>query len=415
MTEPLADEDVHDQFNPLMGPLVWDMGHIANFEEYWLLRELDGRTAHDEQRDAMYNPFDNPRWIRGDLPLLDRADATEYLNEVRHDTDQVLKRTDLIDGPRLAHGGYVFEMTIQHEAQHQETILQALNLRPDLAPYAMAASRHLPSSRSVDDTERVRVEGGPFALGTDDRTSAYDNERPAHTVQVETYDIDRFPVTNRRFAEFIDANGYGRPELWSDEGWAWRETVEHDAPQGWIRDGAGGWSQVMFGIIRSLDPTEPVIHISFWEAEAFANFAGGRLPTEMEWEKAASTGPGTLHSRKYPWGDTDPTSQHANLGQHGWGPAPVGSYPLGASGHGVEQLLGDVYEWTSSPFAPYPGYSTFPYAEYSEVFFEDENFRVLRGASWATAPSVARNTFRNWDYRQRRQILAGVRLAWDVQ
>ncbi len=251
-------------------------------------------------------------------------------------------------------------------------------------------------------------------MGTDDRAAAYDNERPSHSVQVDAFDIDKFPVTNRRFAAFIDAGGYDRSEFWSPHGWEWRECVDHGAPQGWAPDGQGGWNQTMFGLVRRLDPTEPVIHISFWEAEAFASFEGGRLPTETEWEKAASTDPGSPSQRKYPWGDTPPTSQHANLGQHGWGPAPVGSYPLGASAHGVEQLLGDVYEWTSSLFRPYPGYSTFPYPEYSEVFFEGEEFRVLRGASWAPAPSVARNTFRNWDHRQRRQILSGVRLAWDI-
>lgn len=414
MTEPLNDDDIHGQFNPLMSPLVWDMGHVANFEEFWLLRELGGRTAHDPDLDEMYNPFDNPRWVRGNLPLLDRKAATEYLTEVRHDVDTVLRAADIRSGPAIARGGYVFEMTIQHEAQHQETILQALNLRPDLSPYQLATSRHLRTQRSVDDTERVRIGAGPFMMGTDDHVSAYDNERPSHSVHVDAFDFDRFPVTNRRFATFVDDAGYDRPEFWSTDGWAWRTGVDHGAPQGWHRDGQGGWTQMMFGSVRRLDPSEPVIHISFWEAEAFATYEGGRLPTEEEWEKAASADPRSAATRVYPWGDTPPTSQHANLGQHGWGPAPVGSYALGASAYGVEQLLGDVHEWTSSRFRPYPGYTTFPYPEYSEVFFGDANFRVLRGASWATAPSVARNSFRNWDYRQRRQILAGVRLAWDV-
>jgi iron(II)-dependent oxidoreductase len=415
MTDSLSHDDLHGQFNPLMSPLVWDMGHIANFEEYWLLRELGGQQVHDAERDAMYNPFDNPRWIRGDLPLLDRDEATEYLHIVRREVDEVLTRTDIVEGPQLARGGYVFEMTIQHEAQHQETILQALNLREDLDPYDLSVARRLPRPRTVDPMERVRVGGGTFAIGTDDRTSAYDNERPAHSVHVDTFDIDKFPATNARFAAFIDAGGYRRSEFWSKQGWTWRTGVDHDAPQGWHPDGEGGWTQLMIGSLRPLDPAEPVIHISFWEAEAFANWEGGRLPTEAEWEKAASTEPGTSRTRTYPWGDALPTLEHANIGQLGWGPAPVGSYPRGASAFGVEQLLGDVYEWTSSRFLPYPGYSTFPYPEYSEVFFQDEEYRVLRGASWATAPSVARNTFRNWDYRQRRQILAGVRLAWDVQ
>ena len=414
MTAPLTDDDLHLQFNPLMSPLVWDMGHIANFEEFWLLRELGGRSAHDAERDAMYNPFDNPRWIRSELPLLDRVEATEYLDEVRHDTESILATTDIVEGQALARDGYVFEMVVQHEAQHQETMLQALNLRQDTEAYALSAIRRLPPRRSVDDAERSVIDGGAFTLGTDERASAYDNERPAHGVDIDTFTIDRFPVTNRRYLRFIDSGGYRHTELWSPEGWEWRTSVDVEAPQGWERSASGDWTQAMFGRIRELDPTEPVIHVSFWEAEAFAAFEGGRLPTEPEWEKAARWGPEASRPRTYPWGEAHPTKAHANIGQSGWGPAPVGSYPAGASAYGVEQLLGDVYEWTSSPFAPYPGYTTFPYPEYSEVFFGDENFRVLRGASWATSPSVARSSFRNWDYRQRRQILSGIRLAWDM-
>jgi iron(II)-dependent oxidoreductase len=415
MTETLTDDDLLLQHSALMSPLVWDMGHIANFEEFWLLRELGGSKAHDAARDDMYNPFDNPRWIRSDLPLLDRDEATEYLSEVRHDVDTLLVRSDFVEGPTLARDGYVFEMVIQHEAQHHETMLQALNLRPDLDAYALSAIRNLPSTRSVDDAARVMIDGGPFTLGTDDRSAAYDNERPAHTVDVAAFIMDRFPVTNRRYMRFVDAGGYGRREFWTDQGWDWRISIDHEAPQGWERSATGEWTQTMFGHVRDLNPMEPVIHVSYWEAEAFASFEGARLPTEMEWEKAASWGVDVAWARTYPWGDTPTTSAHANVGQSGWGPAPVGSYPAGASAYGVEQLLGDVYEWTASEFDPYPGYNTFPYPEYSEVFFNDEKFRVLRGASWATAPSVARNTFRNWDYRQRRQIFAGIRLAWNAR
>ena len=414
ITESLTDDDLQLQYGSLMSPLVWDMGHIANFEEFWLLRELDGRRAHDAERDAMYNPFDNPRWSRSDLPLLDRVEATEYLDEVRHDVDRLLVRSDLIDGSLLARDGYVFEMVVQHEAQHHETMLQALNLRPDLEAYALSVIRNLPSSRSVDDTEKRVIEGGPFALGTNDRSAAYDNERPSHPIEVGTFSIDRFPVTNRRYARFVDAGGYSRSEFWSGHGWEWRRSVDVDAPQGWNKDASGEWSQTAFGHLRRLDPAEPVVHVSFWEAEAYANFEGARLPTEAEWEKAASWGSGSHEPRRYPWGDALITRTHANVGQSGWGPAPVGSYPAGASAYGVEQMIGDVYEWTVSEFRAYPGYRMFPYPEYSEVFFEDEDFRVLRGASWATSPSVARNTFRNWDYRQRRQIFSGVRLAWDI-
>jgi gamma-glutamyl hercynylcysteine S-oxide synthase len=414
MTDALTDDDLHRQFNSLMSPIVWDMGHIANFEEFWLLRTLDGRDAHDPTLDVLYNPFDNPRWVRADLPILDRREAAAYLDNVRAEAVDVLHHTDLDPDAPLLRDGYVWSMVAQHEAQHQETVLQALDLRDDLAPYVIATQRRLPRrTATVVDTERIDIPGGSFTLGTDDRAYAYDNERPAHTKHVKTFAIDRFPTTVRRYSEFVRSGGYERQDFWTAEGWKWVSEEGHSSPQGWIPDLDGGWLVRRFGHVEPLDPTEPVEHVSFHEAQAFAQYLGGRLPTEIEWEKAAAWNPATEQSRTYPWGETPPTSDHANLGQSGWGPAPVGSYPAGASAYGVEQLLGDGYEWTTSLFESYPGYEMFPYPEYSEVFFGGD-YRVLRGASWATSKSVARTTYRNWDYPIRRQIFAGIRLAWDI-
>jgi iron(II)-dependent oxidoreductase len=413
LIEHLDDDDLHRQFNRIMSPVVWDVGHIGNFEELWLLRVVDGRPVHDPALDRLYNPFENPRWVRGELPILQRGEALDYLTEVRGEAMAIMGRRSFQTDDPLLRDGYVYDMVVQHEAQHQETVLQALDLRDDLSPYGPAKDRRLAAERRVDDEERIAISGGPFTLGTDDRRSAYDNERPLHLVDLPTFSIDRFPTTVRRYARFVKAGGYRRPELWSDPGWSWVQETGHEAPQGWIPDLEGGWLIRRFGHIRRLDPTEPVMHVSLHEAEAFARWAGGRLPTEAEWEKAAAWDPAAGRSRRYPWGQSEPTPELANLDHAGWGPAPVGSYPLGASAYGVEQLLGDVYEWTSSKFKPYPGYSTFPYPEYSEVFF-GEDYTVLRGASWATSRLVARNTFRNWDYPIRRQIFSGIRLAWDA-
>ncbi|MGI9584890.1 MAG: ergothioneine biosynthesis protein EgtB [Acidimicrobiia bacterium] len=412
MIAPLTDDDLHKQQNDIMSPLVWDVGHVGNFEELWLLRELDGRAPHDAQFDDMYNPFDNPRWCRGDLPLLDRAEAVDYMNEVRSDSLAILQRSEFDPESPLLGDGYVFRMVIQHEAQHQETMSQALDMRTDLGPYSLAAFPRVDGSRAVDDTERVHIPGGAFLLGTNDRSDAYDNERPQHAVDVGEFWIDRFPTTNRRFATFVDAGGYDNPEWWSEDGWEWRQSVDEDAPQGWTPKLGGGWLVTRFGHVLDLEPAEPVQHITFHEAEAFASYVGGRLPTEEEWEKAASWGPDARRAFRYPWGDQF-YSAYANVGGRRWGPMSVGALPQGASRYGVEQLLGDVYEWTTSAFEGYPGFAAFPYPEYSEVFFNDPEYRVLRGASWATSSSVARTTFRNWDYRIRRQIFSGVRLAWD--
>ncbi|MDP8970061.1 MAG: ergothioneine biosynthesis protein EgtB [Actinomycetota bacterium] len=436
---PLGDDAVHRQHDPIMSPLAWDLGHIGNYEELWLLRALGERSLADPALDRVYNPFENPRPARAELPILPRAEATAYLAEVRSQALRLLRATDLDPGEPLLADGFVYELVAQHEAMHQETMLQALDLRPDatadplaarptlatvrgpLAAYlTLAAARgpgpaagRVPVGRPVDDCQRVVVPAGPFAMGTDDRTRAFDNERPAHPVHVASFALDRFPVTARRYAAFIAGAGYDRPELWSERGWAWRSQHGHATPQGWLPDGEGGWLLRRFHHVAPLDPRQPVEHVSYFEAEAFATWAGGRLPTEAEWEKAAAWDPAANRARTWPWGERPPSPTTANVDRRVWGPAAVGSFPAGASAYGAEQLVGDCYEWTSSGFEPYPAYATFPYPEYSEVFFGGD-YRVLRGASWASRSAVTRATFRNWDHPYRRQIFAGFRLAWDI-
>ena len=266
---------------------------------------------------------------------------------------------------------------------------------------------------TVDDEERVLIPEGPFTMGTNDRRSSYDNERPAHEVEVPAFALDRFPVSARRYGAFIEAGGYTTEDWWSTDGWSWNRETGHGAPQGWTRRLDGGWEAFRFGRLVPVDPADIVQHVSYWEAEAFCAFVGGRLPTEAEWEKAAAWDPGAGRSRRYPWGEEEPTSLLANVNVTGWGPSRVGDYPSGASAYGVEHMLGDTFEWTSSVFDGYPGFVAYPYKEYSEVFFPDR-YPVLRGAAWATNPAVARNTFRNWDLPERRQIFSGIRVAWDV-
>jgi iron(II)-dependent oxidoreductase len=314
LLEPLSDEQLTRQVSPLQSPLVWDLAHIGYFEELWLLRSGEGNGS---ELDDLYDSFAHRRAERGALPILSPQDARAYVSEVR---EKVLERL-----PELARDDFLAGMVAQHELQHVETMTQTVALA------GLSGPNELPRVTTSGD---VLVPGGPFTLGSDEPW-AYDNERPAHVVELPPFRIDRALVTNAEYAEFVEAEGAAAPLRWGRE-------------------------------------DEPVQHVSFHEAEAYAGWAGKRLPTEPEWEKAVKT--------------------------------------VGAE---LEHAQGAVWQWTSSFFTGYPGFRAFPYKEYSEVFFGDE-YRVLRGGSWVTDPLVARPTFRNWDLPQRRQIFAGIRCASDV-
>ncbi|MCU7729251.1 ergothioneine biosynthesis protein EgtB [Actinoplanes sp. KI2] len=407
LTEAVDDGDLIRQHSPLMSPLVWDLAHVGNQEELWLVRDVGGREPVRRDIDELYDAFKHPRRDRPQLPLLGPAEARRYVATVRDKALDVLTRSRL-DGAPLVDQGFAFGMIVQHEQQHDETMLATHQLRRG-APVLDAPA---PPASSGPVTGEALIPAGPFTMGTSTEPWALDNERPAHQVVVPAFRIDRAPVTNGAYAEFIDDGGYDDPRWWSASGWAYRQAAGIVAPSHWERDG-DAWAYTKFGRTQRIVPDEPVVHVSFYEAEAFAAWAGKRLPTEAEWEKAARYDPATGRSRRYPWGDEEPTAAQANLGQRHLRPAPVGAYPSGVSPFGVHQLIGDVWEWTSTDFAAYPGFVAFPYREYSEVFFGPE-YKVLRGGSFGTDRSACRGTFRNWDYPIRRQIFSGFRCARDA-
>jgi iron(II)-dependent oxidoreductase len=408
LTDAVDDADLVRQHSPLMSPLVWDLAHVGNQEELWLVRDVGGREPVRRDIDELYDAFKHPRGDRPALPLLGPAEARAYVGQVREKALDVLDRVRLDEGRPLLADGFAFGMIVQHEQQHDETMLATHQLRTG-APVLTADP---PPPARVGVSGEVLIPGGPFAMGTDTEAWALDNERPAHTVQVPAYFIDAAPVTNGRYAEFIAAGGYDDPRWWSERGWAHRQQAGLTAPLHWQRDG-DGWAATAFGRTERIVPDEPVVHVCFFEAEAYAAWAGRRLPTEAEWEKAARFDPVSGRSRRFPWGDEDPEPRHANLGQRHLSPAPAGAYPDGASPLGVHQLIGDVWEWTSSGFHPYPGFAVFPYEEYSQVFFGGD-YRVLRGGSFGTDRAACRGTFRNWDHPVRRQIFSGFRCARDA-
>jgi len=406
LTGVVDDHDLVRQHSPLMSPLVWDLAHIGNQEELWLVRDVGGSAPIRPDIDHLYDAFKHARAVRPSLPLLGPAEARLYISEVRLKVLDVLEHCPL-EGRPLLQRAFAFGMVAQHEQQHDETMLATHQLRhgaPVLDANPPPGATRLPAAE-------VLVPGGPFTMGTSTEPWALDNEHPAHVMHLAPFFIDTAAVTNGQYMAFIEAGGYEQPQWWTAPGWAHRQASGSTAPQFWERE-AGGWWRVRFGVREQVPADEPVMHVSFHEAHAYATWAGKRLPTEPEWEKAARWDPATGRSRRYPWGDEDPGPEHANLGQRHLRPAPGGAYPRGASPLGVHQLIGDVWEWTSSTFRGYPGFTAFPYPEYSLVFFGPE-YRVLRGGSFGTDAVAIRGTFRNWDYPIRRQIFAGFRCARD--
>lgn len=408
----VSDEDLRKQHDPLMGPILWDLGHIAEFEHLWLVLNLEGEVRFGEMP-GLYNPFEHPRRVRGQLTLPSERETLQHLADVRSRALAGLICFDPAHEQPLLRDGFVYRMVLQHEYQHNETMLQTLRLKqgePYRAPFGFQPP--LEGNAVAADGSMVRFPGGPVCLGTDDRTATYDNERPRHELELQPFRIDVTPVTNAQYLEFIRAGGYRREEFWTREGWSWRtENRDVSAPKYWFADGET-WLIQRYDATEGVDPSHPVCHVCYHEADAFARWAGKRLPTEAEWEAAASWDPVRGRKYAYPWGDRAPTVADANIDQLMFNTAPVGAYRTNRSPIGCYGMIGDVWEWTSTDFGAYPGYRTFPYPEYSEAFFGPDH-KVLRGGSWATRPGAIRNTFRNWDYPIRRQIFSGFRCARD--
>jgi gamma-glutamyl hercynylcysteine S-oxide synthase len=363
LVEPLDDEQLNTVYSPILSPLAWDLGHIANFEELWLVQTIGEREPLHGELGRFYDAIENPRKIRGELPILRDDELRAYLGDVRERTLDVLEGVEIgsdVEDPLLREG-FVYEMLLAHELQHNETMLQLLqlvdgyepgggagHLSPGQTSGQLARRFEYPPVREMPRTpDMVVIEAGAYEIGATADGFAYDNERPRHRVELASFEIDRTPVSNGAYVSYMEDAGAEAPLYWEREGDTWVDSAR--------------------GRRTPVDPAAPVIHVSFDQADGFARWAGKRLPTEFEWEAAQPQLEG----------------------------------------------VGHAWEWTSSDFLPYSGFKAFPYREYSEVFFGDE-YKVLRGSSWATHPRLARPSFRNWDLPQRSQIFSGFRCARDA-
>jgi iron(II)-dependent oxidoreductase len=340
----LDDEQLEHTHSPLMSPLVWDLAHIAAYEDLWLAHRLAGLPLLHPELAELYDAFETPRAVRGQIELLGAPAARGYLRDVRERVAAALLAGGVGDG-------VLCELVLRHELQHTETMRQTMVIA-GILPAGEPRLEPLGEQRRGD---WIEIPAGAFEMGATAEGFAYDNERPRHAVETASFRISRRPVSNASWLSFSESGGYEQREWWSVEGWAWKEQhgITHDPA------------------IAAGHPQAPACHVSWFEADAFAGAPGARPPTETQWERAATSEPEAL------------------------------------------EATGQVWEWTRSRFGGYPGFRPYPYREYSEVFFGDD-YLVLRGGSWASSPRVATVTFRNWDFPQRRQIFAGLRLAEDV-
>jgi iron(II)-dependent oxidoreductase len=384
----------------IVNPPLWEMGHVAWFQEYWCLRRKGASVVVDTivpGGDALYDSARVAHHTRWNLPLPNLEATRSYQAEV---TDRVMQRVEREpENPELM---YFVQLAIFHEDMHAEAFhytRQTLGY-PDL----LGGSESLPTpgTRIGGDVE---LPGGAFRLGAaPGEQFVFDNEKWAHDVTLAPFRIARAPVTCAEFLEFVMAGGYARREWWSDSGWRWKSRESMQAPKYWIkRDGA--WMQRVFDRVVTLRPEAPVVHVNWHEAQAYCRFAGRRLPTEAEWEFAAAWDSGLRKKRFYPWGAESPDSGRANL--EGAGTVDVGNLADGDAASGCRQMLGNVWEWTASAFEPYPGFVIDPYKEYSEPWFGTH--KVLRGGSFTTPRRLIRNTWRNFYTPERYDIFAGFR------
>jgi EgtB-related family protein len=432
--ELVADLDDRQMIGPrapTVNPPLWEIGHVAWFAEFWLLRHLNKYQPLLKNGDELYNSTDVAHDTRWELLLPSREKTLEYM-------DQVLERCiETIDTPRQLSAGefYFCLLTTFHEGMHAEALAYTRQTLAYAAP-KLGIAPDGAAAPAESCTGDVQIPGGTFLIGASrDFPFIFDNEKWAYPVELKTFCIARAPVTHREFLAFVEDGGYRESRYWTADGWQWLTTGgapqleksfskffnKHiseradlaefqgrlDHPIYWRRDDNGRWLQRVYDRYVPLEHDLPVVHVSWYEAEAYCSWAGRRLPAEVEWEVAASAEPSTGARRQFPWGDESATAALANLDWRAGGVIEVGAHAAGDSAFGCRQMIGNVWEWTASDFQPYPGFSADAYKEYSQPWFGTH--KVLRGGCWATSSYLIRNTWRNFYTPDRRDVWAGFR------
>ncbi|HWP45153.1 MAG TPA: selenoneine synthase SenA [Blastocatellia bacterium] len=413
----LNDEQLMGPRLSIINPLRWEIGHVAWFQEYWALRHLHGEPPILPHGDKLYDSARVAHDTRWDLPLLSREETLDYMQRV---LDRVIEKNRQEESIHRTAGGYdaayFLRLALFHEDMHAEAITytrQTLGYPPprlNVKPASAGAEACRQPAASGD----AKIPGGTLWLGSaEGRPFVFDNEQWAHPVELAPFSISKTAVTNAQFAEFVADGGYSRRELWSEAGWRWREAAAAEHPVYWEPAPGGRWLRRNFNEMVELEERHPVIHVNWYEADAYCRWAGRRLPTEAEWEMAASCEPSedgrsARHiKRTYPWGDEPPAPERANLDWRAMGCIEADALGEGESAFGCRQMIGNVWEWTADDFLPFPGFKPGPYKEYSEPWFGDH--KVLRGGCWTTRSRLIRNAYRNFYKPDRRDVWAGFR------
>ena len=412
LVSDLNDEQLMGPQLSIVNPLLWEMGHVAWFHEKWILRHVCGREAARGKVDELYDSIAIGHERRWDLPLFSREEVFGFLRGVR---DRVLEQLETrpLDDQLI----YFIKLGVFHEDMHTEAFTytrQTLAYPPPrigIAPQDQSTRTEPAQAQAGSNGGDVEHPGGSFMLGASETEPfVFDNEKWAHPVEVNAFAMAATAVTQIEFAAFVEDDGYRREDLWSQDGLKWRQDTGAEHPVYWQAQAKGNWLRRDFDRWVSLEPNRPMLHVNWFEADAYCRWAGRRLPTEAEWELAASNTPGggpSDHKRRFPWGDDPPTPAKASLDWQAMGTVDVDTLRDGDSAFGCRQMMGNVWEWTASDFVPYPGFVADPYKEYSEPWFGTRN--VLRGGCWATRSRMLRNTWRNFYPPDRRDVWAGFR------
>jgi len=393
---------------PIVNPMQWEVGHVAWFHEYFILRRIYGCAPMLANGDDLYDSIAIEHEVRWDLPLLPMDEIRDYMQRV---LDRLTERLD--DGPAAETDSFHYRFTTFHEDMHCEAYTWTRQTLAYPTPRFVGGKDHL----AVDGgggalPGDVDIPGGIFLMGSlPDAPFLFDNEKWAHPVTVAPFRMARAPVTNAEFADFVADGGYDRQDLWCADGWTWRRETGAEHPVYWVPDGPGKWRIRRFDETHGFAPHQPVAHVNWYEADAWCRWAGRRLPTEAEWELAATTTPesprGLLEKRRYPWGDAPLEPRHANLDGFRLGCADVAAYPDGDSAYGCRQMIGNIWEWTADTFGPYPGFAPDAYKEYSRMLFGET--KVLRGGAWISRGRMVTPTYRNYFGPERRDVFGGFR------